>query len=913
MGKKISVLLVALFAVLAFCAGCDEKITEEQARGELSGFDVIETADAEIGGKYDVLSISAFGADGKEYVASVKVTCDGEDVAVANGAFNIASEKDYTVTYTVEYKGFNFAKSTVVKPTDTVKPVVAIKSDYKKNPVGQEMTLPEVTATDSGSGVKTVDVKIFDPESVEATAGGGNLFTPQKAGRYTMKVTVYDKFENSATAETFFFAAGNRAEFDALEDFEQGMDSTFVSSSALNFSLDNANDNMCLSASVASMWPSFVIDGKDFNAYMEKGYSALSFSVWGDNAQSFQMYVQTGVTDDNKVKGDYYHTIMPDKKNKIRIPVSALAEILNNNGGKLIVHMINDPLQNFKLFVDDFRGEFTGPDIFDKQAEILPDDNLPTQLAEKQIEKYALFDENGELVKIGSETEAFTFGATGNYTLELNLKDGGTAVVSYSVGVKADASDKDGYPTLSIPMSEVDKLFTDPAVISAEIKISGTNTASHSAYLSNGKNGASERKSLNAGEETVFTLTRPRYNQLKSLNKDKIEIVIFNIREDVPEDQQPCEKIEAFRAELIEMKAVSTTHAASTIFTKDIETTSISVPISRFDTVFADSKVGAVKFTLSGDNTGWTRLYLEYADKSYTYYRLPAGESVDLYVTREQYNAFVAAERSAVNVNYWRDPNKTTYEKVEDFTAWVDDFVPAVATFVTTANGYPSVKIHVDYIDSLIGSSAAGVKFTLNGTNTGWHSYYIQYNSTGTDVEKYIRGRYTAGVNDIAISKAQYDSLKAMGREYVSIEMFNTPDVNAEKNEGWFMYVESIERVEAIVRATTSVGWPEISIDMSAFAELFDNGAESVKFTLNGTHAGWHNFYIEYAKGTYVRGQLTVGGTEVTITKAQYESRKAMGKNNMVLTMFNTGADCSNAENYNAWVCDFQAVQAVTD
>lgn len=117
-------------------------------------------------------------------------------------------------------------------------------------------------------------------------------------------------------------------------------------------------------------------------------------------------------------------------------------------------------------------------------------------MRKKQIEKYALFDEKGELVKIGSETEAFTFVGAGNYTLELNLKDGGTAVVSYSVGVKADASDKGGYPTLSIPMSEIDKLFTDPAVISAEIKISGTNAYRHSAYMSDGKNGASERKNL---------------------------------------------------------------------------------------------------------------------------------------------------------------------------------------------------------------------------------------------------------------------------------------------------------------------------------------------------------------------------------------------------------------------------------
>ena len=106
MRKKIAIVLLSIMTACAVMMGCEEVLSKEQAFDELDGFSAAKTATVEMGSNYTVLPVVAFGADGKEYTAAVTVTVGGQSVEVKDGTFAVTKPDDYTVTYTIEYKGY---------------------------------------------------------------------------------------------------------------------------------------------------------------------------------------------------------------------------------------------------------------------------------------------------------------------------------------------------------------------------------------------------------------------------------------------------------------------------------------------------------------------------------------------------------------------------------------------------------------------------------------------------------------------------------------------------------------------------------------------------------------------------------------------------------------------------------------
>lgn len=213
--KKIIISLLALvFAVsmLFACVSNDLK---------LSGFEVEAEVTANYGESYSVKNLVVKDNAENVYEVSVEVKCGNENVALTSGKFMITSMTDYIITYTVTITSSDVrTATTIVKVVNSVKPVVTFGQFDTLYVVGDEIVLPEITATDDVDGAITpvvTVVRLGEPETEITVAN--NKFTAEVSGEYEIRAKATDSSSNSGE-KTVSFAVRSGAIDKEFESFD---------------------------------------------------------------------------------------------------------------------------------------------------------------------------------------------------------------------------------------------------------------------------------------------------------------------------------------------------------------------------------------------------------------------------------------------------------------------------------------------------------------------------------------------------------------------------------------------------------------------------------------------------------------------------------------------------------------------
>lgn len=141
----------------------------------------------------------AFGADdvtATDGSGTPEVTVSAVDSANRPVTSPLSNIGRYTVTYTAtDANGLTAQITRTITISDQTDPVIASFEFADKATVGEEITLPSVTATDDITQNLTVSLKItLDGQEVAYT---GTAFKPEQAGTYTFEWTVSDAAGNS--------------------------------------------------------------------------------------------------------------------------------------------------------------------------------------------------------------------------------------------------------------------------------------------------------------------------------------------------------------------------------------------------------------------------------------------------------------------------------------------------------------------------------------------------------------------------------------------------------------------------------------------------------------------------------------------------------------------------------------------
>ena len=817
MRKKIAIVLLSIMTACAVMMGCEEVLSKEQAFDELDGFSAAKTATVEMGSNYTVLPVVAFGADGKEYTAAVTVTVGGQSVEVKDGTFAGTKPDDYTVTYTIEYKGYTFTQTTLVKPADTAAPRVKIENDWKKNAVGAEMTLPTFTVTDAG-GIKSTEVKIIDPsnsETIVETAGGGDVYTPQKAGRYTFSVTATDWFDHSSTEQTYFFASGARAEFDVFEDFEGGVDDTFVTDNAqatgnaLVFTVDGAADNTFLTADVRTAFPEIHVGGSKLADYMAKGYDIFSFEIWGDNAEPATWYIQTASKDKGDAENAYkYLTMQPNRTNTFTLTKDEVTKILSIADNTLRFVCNNDGVthQDYTVNIDNFGGMFAGPTFLTTSGAGTAESYLPDVLSSEKVSGYKLVRTADGNTVSGDADDTLTFTERGDYTLELILSSGITANVSMKVGFEIQPVPGTEFGNdFAVNPSLLDEYFSNENIERVVIKLKGTNANAHDCYAYN-------KADVKAWEGFVlqpqiggqFVLLRDAYTAKKNAGVT----INFGVKNNV--SSEPF-----------------------SVWVEGVE-------------LYA----GGVTLLLPGDNVALEKCLpgtIAKADvKSFKLYDsentvVDTGAATDTleFANRGEYNlALALTNDSTVNVSV----TVGLEGKPTSGAEWGNDMSIAPSLF----DEY--------FSDAKVGA----VIITLKGTNANAHDGYA-YNKadasgwTGFVLQPQVGGQFV-------LQRDAYTAKKNAGR---TIDFGIKNNVNPEEFTVW---VESVETKAGAVAVITD-WYPSMQIPKSHLTRILSTGATAVQVTMHGTTTADVDCYITTKNSgydAYIRATLSKNGGDVT-------------------------------------------------
>ena len=161
--KKVLFALLAAGCVLSAAACTETKaFTREEAEAQLDGFIVPESVTQEIGSEYAIPKVVVFDSDGGEHTPEVSAKCGDKTAEIVGGKLRLEKLQEYTLTYTLEYKGFTFEKVLRVSVTDTGKPIISVDGSTAKHRVNEEMTLPEYEVYDAG-GIASETIEIYDP------------------------------------------------------------------------------------------------------------------------------------------------------------------------------------------------------------------------------------------------------------------------------------------------------------------------------------------------------------------------------------------------------------------------------------------------------------------------------------------------------------------------------------------------------------------------------------------------------------------------------------------------------------------------------------------------------------------------------------------------------------------------------
>ena len=195
--KKIIILILAVVGSVCFAFGCG---ADNGTKAELSGFDVTEEETRELGSVYTIDKPFVYDTDRNFYEVSIAAEHNGDTVEVVGGMIELSETGDYVITYSVNFNGKPIVKTTTIKVSDSVAPVISFGELPKRVGVGDTVDLSGVTAIDY-SGVKTFEKSVVDDEGNPVTLTNGG-FVVQKNGVYTINAVATDESDNE-TEESY--------------------------------------------------------------------------------------------------------------------------------------------------------------------------------------------------------------------------------------------------------------------------------------------------------------------------------------------------------------------------------------------------------------------------------------------------------------------------------------------------------------------------------------------------------------------------------------------------------------------------------------------------------------------------------------------------------------------------------------
>lgn len=553
--KKVLLALLAAGCVLSAAACTETKaFTREEAEAQLDGFIVPESVTQEIGSEYAIPKVVVFDSDGGEHTPEVSAKCGDKTAEIVGGKLRLEKLQEYTLTYTLEYKGFTFEKVLRVSVTDTGKPIISVDGSTAKHRVNEEMTLPEYEVYDAG-GIASETIEIYDPSDNKTSGAVDGKFMPSERGRYRMVITATDTSGNSDSAQTYFYVSGERAEFDGLENFEEGLDDGFLSGEGLSFKLEEKDGNFYASTGMDAFWPHVVFDKGAFDGYMAKGYDKLHLTLWGSNVSSHQFYYE-------KAKDVYtYGELKAGEKTELYIPAADLEYMLGNEGIFELIFLNEVPNEKFELCIDDIYGVFDGG-YLKQEAEYSPAELLKKEIPDANLTSFKAYKDGTETAH-GGAADKFKPASDGAYTLEYALEGGrGAARIVYNVvtnatdigfedgmssalafdqctaelsdehvtegrkSLKLTATAAQGYPTLKFSRYFLENVFKEKEAFTFDLYFGGAK--SHEAYYEYAS-GKYQYFTHTASSSLTVVVKREALDFLRDEDLEFLEYVILNV------------------------------------------------------------------------------------------------------------------------------------------------------------------------------------------------------------------------------------------------------------------------------------------------------------------------------------------------------------------------------------------------
>ncbi len=186
----VSALTAATLSLFSACADSKEPDSSPDGGGKtavVSGFDVAETATAEVGSYYSIPVPEVSVSEGT-FDLSISAKKGEEGLFVVNNQVLITDFAPHVVTYTLSYLGGEQTKSTTVTPQDTTAPV--IKFFGLENTLYSNSTydVSKVVADDNSFEKLSVQMKAVYVETGDVLTISNNQFTTPNASGVTVRL-----------------------------------------------------------------------------------------------------------------------------------------------------------------------------------------------------------------------------------------------------------------------------------------------------------------------------------------------------------------------------------------------------------------------------------------------------------------------------------------------------------------------------------------------------------------------------------------------------------------------------------------------------------------------------------------------------------------------------------------------------
>lgn len=416
-------------------------------------FQVLKETSVEIGTLYSIPDAVARKGD-SYYNAHVKVSNNDGNVEIDDNSFFVDTSTDYTITYSVKINGKTISKTTLVKVTDTTKPVINFAT-MPRVAQGASVT-PLYTVTDN-SGYCEYDLKVYYKEETESIAlTDGNTFTADKAGYYTVKVTANDASGNTSEATAIVLSG-----YDLImpeEDVEAEPGIMLSNNASIVKGIAGVTNGVREGSYTykivnSSYWYPRIIFDLDFRENVASVYDYMTYWIYNDGNKNH--LVATGTTWSSGT------IMLPAKEwTKVTVPRNSLLATVTAPDWYIdnSTNFGDNHEDAFSVYIDEIRGGFDViSGITDEEINLSAKLNDIADVLDADIVEFIVKDSSNNTVTNGVNASAYTVtpAAGDNYTVLVTLR-------------KNDYNEV----TLEIPISVWKASFVTPS-FNLDVEVSG--------------------------------------------------------------------------------------------------------------------------------------------------------------------------------------------------------------------------------------------------------------------------------------------------------------------------------------------------------------------------------------------------------------------------------------------------------